>query len=214
MSPPASPDAGDIYAALLSGGPRAGCDGFDAHVIACLLAIGVAEALAAGTPVIESLGLEGDRLAALVAEFFPRAAAGFAPLRGGRLAPPPADEACLRELLWRHATEASDLQHDLADMVARRCQRPNHLWQDLGLRSRKELSWLMLRHFEPLASRNRQDMKWKKFLYRQICADEGFRLCTAPICSECDDFEACFGAEEGRSLVALSAGRMAAPARL
>ena len=80
--------------------------------------------------------------------------------------------------------------------------RPNHLWQDLGLRNRGELSALMRRHFEPLADRNVNDMKWKKFLYRMICRDEGFRLCTAPSCAECDDFAVCFGDESGESLLA------------
>jgi nitrogen fixation protein NifQ len=45
-------------------------------------------------------------------------------------------------------------------------------------------------------------MKWKKFLYRMICRDEGFRLCSAPSCSECDDFAVCFGEESGESLLA------------
>jgi hypothetical protein len=34
-----------------------------------------------------------------------------------------------------------------------------------------------------------------------ICRDEGFRLCTAPSCSECDDFDVCFGGESGESLL-------------
>jgi nitrogen fixation protein NifQ len=87
-------------------------------------------------------------------------------------------------------------------MIARRAQRPNHLWQDLGLRDRGELSLLMNRHFKPLALRNNQDMKWKKFLYRMICADASFTLCTAPSCRECDDFDVCFGDESGESLLA------------
>jgi nitrogen fixation protein NifQ len=57
-------------------------------------------------------------------------------------------------------------------------------------------------HFAPLALRNSRDMKWKKFLYRMICRDEGYRLCTTPICSECDDFAMCFGDESGESLLA------------
>ena len=45
-------------------------------------------------------------------------------------------------------------------------------------------------------------MKWKKFFYRMICRDEGYRLCTAPSCAECDDFQVCFGDESGESLMA------------
>ena len=31
---------------------------------------------------------------------------------------------------------------------------------------------------------------------------EGFSLCTTPICSDCDDFEHCFGSEDGESMLA------------
>ena len=58
------------------------------------------------------------------------------------------------------------------------------------------------RHFAPLAMLNHRDMKWKKFFYRIICRDEGFRLCTAPSCSECDAFAVCVGDESGESLLA------------
>jgi nitrogen fixation protein NifQ len=60
----------------------------------------------------------------------------------------------------------------------------------------------MQRHFAPLARRNTQDMKWKKFFFRMICRDEGYSLCSAPSCSECNDFGACFGDESGESLLA------------
>jgi nitrogen fixation protein NifQ len=60
----------------------------------------------------------------------------------------------------------------------------------------------MQRHFAPLARRNTQDMKWKKFFFRMLCRDEGYSLCSAPSCSECSDFCACFGDESGESLLA------------
>jgi len=31
----------------------------------------------------------------------------------------------------------------------------------------------MRRNFPPLAARNRKDMKWKRFLYKQLCEAEG-----------------------------------------
>ena len=195
-------NATEIYAWLAEGGSRNACDAFDAHVLGSILALGMAEAAAARTPVTEAVGLSGAVLAGLVAENFPHAAEIFDRFKGEVLAPRPADEEVLREMLWHNTTEGSVLEARLAEMIARRCMRPNHLWQDLGLRSRRELSWLMERHFEPLARRNSKDMKWKKFFYRTICADESYRLCTAPVCSECDDFELCFGEENGESLLA------------
>jgi nitrogen fixation protein NifQ len=112
------------------------------------------------------------------------------------------DERCVRELLVRFAAPRTALRMHLAALMARRAMRPNHLWQDLGLRNRAELGALMRKHFETLAKRNVNDMKWKKFLYRMICRDEGFRLCTAPSCAECGDFAVCFGDESGESLLA------------
>jgi nitrogen fixation protein NifQ len=112
------------------------------------------------------------------------------------------DERCLRELLWRFRTVPDSYTSLLSVLIARRATRPNHLWQDLGLTNRGELSRLMLRHFALLARRNTQDMKWKKFFFRMICRDEGYRLCAAPSCSECGDFNACFGDESGESLLA------------
>jgi nitrogen fixation protein NifQ len=84
---------------------------------------------------------------------------------------------------------------------------PRHLWQDLGLFERNELTRLMKERFSALAAANLHNMKWKKFFYRQLCASEGFSLCAAPTCRECGDFENCFGEEDGVSLLARIAHR-------
>jgi nitrogen fixation protein NifQ len=60
----------------------------------------------------------------------------------------------------------------------------------------------MIGHFSVLAIRNDKDMKWKKFFYRMICREDGFSMCFAPSCSECSDFNHCFGDESGESLLA------------
>ncbi|CAH2599524.1 Nitrogenase FeMo-cofactor synthesis molybdenum delivery protein NifQ [Rhodovastum atsumiense] len=191
----------DIYA-WIAGPTRPGCDGFDAHVVACILALSAWEAETGAGRIQDLVGLDGDVIADLAAEMFPHTAAVFARLRGQTCSPRAGDEACLQDLLRRSVTDGTVLQLRLADMIARRCLRPNHLWQDLGLRNRRELGWMLNRHFEPLAARNKSDMKWKKFFYRTICRDDGYMLCSAPSCAECDDFETCFGDESGESLLA------------
>jgi nitrogen fixation protein NifQ len=188
----------DIYAALMQHPVQAP----DAHAVACILAVALWEAGEAGCPVTETTGLSGDDLGDLAAGFFPQARALFAGLQGLPQPQAGADEACLRDLLRRGTTAGTLLELRLADMLARRSLRSNHLWQDLGLRHRDELSALMTRHFAPLARRNSADMKWKKFFYRTLCRDEGAMLCAAPSCAECDDFEGCFGDESGESLLA------------
>jgi nitrogen fixation protein NifQ len=177
-------------------------DAADAHAVGCMLALALCEAGEAGRPATETTGLSGADLCDLAAGFFPQAGATYASLRHRPAPEAGVDEACLRELLRHGTTAGTLLERRLADLVARRCLRPNHLWQDLGLCNRGELSGLMTRHFAPLAARNRADMKWKKFFYRTICRDEGYMLCAAPSCAECDDFEVCFGDESGESLLA------------
>ena len=192
--------AEELYAVLMdSRSPE--FDSFDAHIVASILAISFGEAAAEGRSHSSAIGLPDEQLNDLVAQVFPNAAPWRFLARGADVERG-ADEACLLDLLTSCATSRTVFEARLAAMIARRAQRPNHLWQDLGLRNRRDLSELMTRHFRPLAMRNKQDMKWKKFFYRTICADAAYTLCTAPSCGECDDFDHCFGEETGESLLA------------
>jgi nitrogen fixation protein NifQ len=84
----------------------------------------------------------------------------------------------------------------MAEIVSAGCMGDDHLWQDLGLWQRPDLSRLMLNNFKPLAERNDKDMKWKKFLYKQLCDAEGIYVCRAPSCEVCTDYDNCFGPED------------------
>ncbi len=190
----------DIYRTLMEA-CALGCDAFDAHVVASILAVSSADAETGAPPQTASVGLSALQFSALIAQFFPKAAA-WRLFGVSESVERDGGEACLLELLERCTTSREPFEMLLAAMIARRAQRPNHLWQDLGLRHRGELNELMARHFKPLALRNKADMKWKKFFFRLICADASFSLCTAPSCSECDDFAQCFGEETGMSLLA------------
>ena len=83
----------------------------------------------------------------------------------------------------------------LAFIVAVACAGRGHLWQDLGLADRGELSHLLFHAFPALARQNSGDMKWKKFLYRHYCARDGIYVCPAPSCGECADHAQCFAPE-------------------
>jgi len=84
----------------------------------------------------------------------------------------------------------------IAEIVTNACMGSDHLWQDLGLRSRDYLSRLMTENFPSLAAKNEHDMKWKKFIYKQLCEREGINACRAPTCEYCVDYLTCFGPEE------------------
>ena len=190
-----------MYTYLSQANAATACESFDGHVLACIFAAGVDESNAGGS-FTDALGICGSALRRSIDRYFPGT---IDRLEAFGLDVEPTvneDERCLRELLWRFRTAPSPLNSLLSFLVSRRATRPNHLWQDLGLANRGELSRLMLRHFAALACRNNQDMKWKKFFYRMICRDDGFSMCVAPCCSECSDFDVCFGDESGESLLA------------
>ena len=191
----------DLYTDLLQANAATACEPFDGHVLACIFAVGISECKAGGS-LTHALGISGSELRRNIARYFPgvREQLEVFTLDGEPTVDD--DERCLRELLWRFRTVPTPLMSLLSILVSRRANRPNHLWQDLGLANRGELSRLMQRHFASLAHRNTQDMKWKKFFFRMICRDEGYRLCAAPSCSECGDLSACFGDESGESLLA------------
>jgi nitrogen fixation protein NifQ len=45
-----------------------------------------------------------------------------------------------------------------------------------------------------------------------ICRSEGFSLCAAPVCSDCVDFDNCFGDEDGEALLARVSNNFVQPA--
>jgi nitrogen fixation protein NifQ len=101
-------------------------------------------------------------------------------------------EELVRLLLMDKAGE-SPSEVWMAHVVAAGCLGQDHLWQDLGLTDRSELNALMRRNFPSLAARNVKDMKWKRFLYKQLCEAEGIYACRAPSCEVCADYHVCFG---------------------
>ena len=106
----------------------------------------------------------------------------------------------VRLLLLAHADTAAGPLAEcaaVAETVALACLGDNHLWQDLQLASRAELSALMRRWFPALVAKNGADMKWKKFLYKQLCEREQILICKSPSCAVCCDKAVCFGPEDG-----------------
>jgi nitrogen fixation protein NifQ len=102
----------------------------------------------------------------------------------------------IEHLLLDYRAGLRDSEIWLARIVAWGCAGRDHLWQDLGLANRKELSLLMDTAFPTLASLNTGDMKWKKFIYRQYCARDGIYVCPAPSCGVCIDYAKCFASED------------------
>ncbi|WP_052507935.1 nitrogen fixation protein NifQ [Sphingomonas hengshuiensis] len=203
-----------LYTHLCWHGTAAGTDLFDLHVAASILAMAAQDAEASGRTLSEACGLGSAELRDLFLLMFPGAAGMLGGLAAAAVVPA-ADERQLREILFVNSAHASPFERLLAHMIARRSLSPDHLWQDLGFGSRRVLSKLMRRHYPRLAERNAQEMKWKKFFYRMMCAATDYALCVAPVCSECDEFDACFGAEDGPSRLArIGAGPLPLPGEI
>ena len=191
----------EAYAWLMDGPAPVGCDAFARHVAASILAIAVSEC-EHGAGLAGAAGLTQKHMRQVADWAFPHAGEALCALAQDNGHAANSEEQAVRDILLMYASGHDGLDTLFAAMVARRCQKPNHLWQDLGLNDRGELSRLMRERFASLARRNNQDMKWKKFLYRMVCGNDGFRLCTAPVCTECGDFDDCFGDETGESFLA------------
>ena len=171
---------------------------FDRHVLASILAVAAME----NGAVAERAGLAAEDLANLKAQWFPAACAMGVAWHAEDARADDDEVAMVRDLLLAERSSEGDAGRFLAAMIARRAMEPNHLWEDLGLRDRSELTRLLARHFAPLAARNTKNMRWKRFFYRALCESDGFVMCTTPVCTECRDFDLCFGDESGESRMA------------
>lgn len=143
------------------------------------------------------LGLQPMQFQRLMVQCFPgfclsRSAAPAKPTDFSRML----EKQDLEQFLRQHATEHSDQTEWWIGLIVAACLGSDHLWQDLGLWSRKDLSALLAHNFPSLAAINNKDMKWKKFIYKQLCEAEGIYVCRSPSCEVCKDYSLCFGAED------------------
>lgn len=116
-------------------------------------------------------------------------------------------QTLLAELLAMREQECQELEQwltgyqqpdaaPMARIIAVASMGFNHLWQDLGLDSRQSLRELMQCCFPELVAMNDQNMRWKKFFYRQQCSLGGNYVCRSPSCDECVERASCFAPEE------------------
>jgi len=73
----------------------------------------------------------------------------------------------------------------LGKWIAHESLKMNHLYHDLGFKSRTEMGKFMSKNYPLLAKRKPKDKLWKKFLYDEIGE-------VAPACVSCDDQHNCF----------------------
>ena len=149
------------------------------------------------------LGLSPVRLSGLLARQFPhlRTTDADALVSTVAITPLPAAHArfvaTLHALLMRdaHPAVARDDADCVAAIIAHACLRPDHLWRDLGLDGRDAVTAMLDRYFPALAARNVAQLRWKKFLAREVAGLLGLPPEPAPGCPGCEDFGCCFPPE-------------------
>lgn len=100
-------------------------------------------------------------------------------------------EECRELEAWLLNYVQSDVK-EMATIIANASIGFSHLWEDLGLDSRAQLRELMQACFPELVVMNDQNMRWKKFFYRQRCEQDGGLVCRSPSCQACYERANCF----------------------
>jgi nitrogen fixation protein NifQ len=100
------------------------------------------------------------------------------------------------DLLCQHISLRSQIIADeaerMAQVITAGCMSGSHLWHDLGLPERPVLTQLFNYYFPTLTQLNHMNMRWKRFLYKQLCETGGDYVCRAPSCDTCTSYSECF----------------------
>ncbi|MFC0168554.1 nitrogen fixation protein NifQ [Pseudoduganella danionis] len=95
---------------------------------------------------------------------------------------------CTIPVVERHAYWA-------AHVVAAAAQGSRHLWEDMGLGGREEVSTLLQYFFAPFCEKNIAHLKWKRFMFDQLALMHPDVRVRKPDCTLCEQQRACFPAE-------------------
>lgn len=98
----------------------------------------------------------------------------------------------LIQLLNSYRNTEDPSSEEMAIIVATACLTKFHLWESLGLQERAQLGELIKHNFPELYALNTDNMRWKRFFYRQLCEQGGDYICKAPSCAECKSYSECF----------------------
>lgn len=189
--------ADPVYRALMDSSAPAGVAAEDRHLFACLLAVASQEPHETS----EALGLPAEEFGAVLGQFFPAVDPAFLAEHSSAVAslPPEINPEVLKILLSHvprdsHGKRVASSEW-LAKIIAARAAHPGHLWTAMGLFERPQLTASIRRHLPTLAAANNKGMRWKRYLFKQVCDLHGGMLCKSPNCGMCSDYGLCFPKE-------------------
>ncbi|MBB1486486.1 nitrogen fixation protein NifQ [Oceanospirillum sediminis] len=141
-----------------------------------------------------TLSLTDDEFYLLMQQYFPRQdLKGLFLDREGRHFTPEHEQ--LVELILANRAARCKSEVFFAQILAAGCSGADHLWYDLGFWCRSDLQQFIQLNFPGLVEKNMLGMRWKKFLYRQLCVDTGINMCRSPSCQSCVEYKECFSPE-------------------
>lgn len=186
-----------VYRTLVDSPAPPGIPAEDRHLFACLLAVSHQEPHDQAA----ALGLTTRQLALLRQAYFPDVSVLPPRALTDPATEPPQHNAEILGILLSHLPGADKDRAIpaalwLAHIIAARAAHPGHLWVAMGLFERPELSAAIRRHLPSLAAANHQGMRWKRYLFKQLCNLHGATLCKTPDCGDCSDFALCFAPED------------------
>ncbi len=182
-----------VYSALINTPQPHNVSEEDRHLFACLLAVASQDPWETGI----ALGLKDHELARIISDYFPQADPSLLKKNTeSTTAPPLEGNNEVLAILLSHVPKPFCKNHStglmLAHILATRAVLPGHLWVAMGLFERSQLTKAIQRHLPSLAAANHQNMRWKRYLFKQVCESNGGVMCKAPNCGECSDYATCF----------------------
>ena len=186
-----------VYAALVDSPQPEHVSGEDRHLFACLFAVAASEQY----DTAKALGLDTENLSAIMDRFFPSVDRDILNRHTtpGDDPPPEINEDVLR-ILFSHIPVEEDVYDRsvstlFCKILAARAALPGHLWVAMGLFERPQLTAAIRRHLPTLAEANSQNMRWKRYLFKQVCDLNGGVMCKSPNCGVCSDYALCFAVD-------------------
>lgn len=187
-----------VYRALIDNTPAKGISDDDRHLFACLLTLADQEP----APLHQALNLSELMLETLLLKVFPGidSLSLFSDPTLKTAAPPEINPDVQKLLLgflrkdsfgWPQFASLA-----MARIIAGRATHPGHLWVAMGLFERPELSAAIGRHLPSLLTANDKGMRWKRYLFKQVCELNGGLMCKSPVCGDCSDYALCFAPED------------------
>ncbi len=186
-----------VYSTLINS-PKTDCiTDEDRHLFACLLAVAVQESHNFSA----RLGLAKSDITSILKRYFPAVSYDFLSQSAiPEIEPLPEYSEEVISILISHVP-IEPCTHDLLTsvwlcyIIVARAALPGHLWVAMGLFERSQLTAAIRRHLPSLAAANHQNMRWKRYLFKQVCDLNGGVMCKAPNCGVCSDYALCFAEE-------------------